>query len=113
MHHPPPARNTDAVRIAADLRRLADLIETVGDVSPAQLSVSVGIQAVPYAGTDEDRIAAVTAVAQAVVPDVALTTTGSEQHQQFRTEPLAPRIGGVDLSIYGAVGRTEPTGGAA
>ena len=90
---------SDTGRIAADLRRLADLLEQVDSGQIALLSASVGIQVVQYGGDETTRRHTVDTLLAAVFPDEQAVVEGTHYSRPVR-QRLDVDFGCLSFTVY-------------
>lgn len=87
---------SDPAEVAAELRRLADQLETVSDLAPAVLAATVDLQIHGSFGDQGERTAAVDRIAE------ALERTAKAEGSQYRSDQFRG-AGRVDVRLYTAL----------
>lgn len=102
--------HTSPASIAAALRRAADDLEAMGDVTLSALNLHVSLQAVGYKGTFAERKATVDACGVALTGVIGHTE--GDEDAQHRLKSFTPRTGDSDMqvSVFTAVKDFTPGG---
>jgi hypothetical protein len=88
---------SDPTQIAADLRRIADLLDQLADANLPLMQVGVNIQVVRRGGGEATRCAAV----DVLVRQLHLAESSGEVYSAQYGSPLSgPQIGCLQMQVY-------------